>query len=484
MLPSILQSVKHAHKLVLPAILALAVQTPLSFAVDIEEPHPPIGPRVNPAPIILMHGFTGWGRDEAFGFNYFGGLTDIQTHLRERDFITFTTAAGPFSSSWDRACEIFAQIKGGRVDYGQAHAEKHGHERFGRNYTGYYPEWGNIDKKTQKPLKIHLIGHSQGGLDSRIISQLLAKGDREEIKATPPNKISPFFTGGHNWILSVTTLSTPHDGTTLANNVARLLPKHQYLTAFIGATWSALGLPAYDWKLNQWGLERGKDEEFGEFTDRVTKSRFWRTSRDSAAWDVSPEGARENNRWVNAQPNVFYFSYSSQQTDESWFSDNHTPNMGMFSMFRPLSKWMGEYTQDSDNRVIIDEKWFPNDGIVNTISMDGPKISSTDKIIEYDKKPVLGAWNHMGNLNGWDHFDYLGMFNNNFADPRPFFGKLANYLGALPSSIRRSRTTPTPMIKSVVQPVDEITSTSTPIIKPVVQPVDEITSTSTDMATF
>jgi hypothetical protein len=31
-------------------------------------------------------------------------------------------------------------IKGGRVDYGQAHAEKYGHDRYGRTYTGVMPE--------------------------------------------------------------------------------------------------------------------------------------------------------------------------------------------------------------------------------------------------------------------------------------------------------------------------------------------------------
>lgn len=27
------------------------------------------------------------------------------------------------------------------VDYGQAHAEKYGHDRYGRTYTGVMPEW-------------------------------------------------------------------------------------------------------------------------------------------------------------------------------------------------------------------------------------------------------------------------------------------------------------------------------------------------------
>ena len=32
---------------------------------------------------------------------------------------------------WDRAVELFYQIKGGTVDYGKEHSALHGHARFG-----------------------------------------------------------------------------------------------------------------------------------------------------------------------------------------------------------------------------------------------------------------------------------------------------------------------------------------------------------------
>jgi triacylglycerol lipase len=403
-------------------------------AKDIDQPHSAIGPRQNDAPIILLHGFSGWGRDEALGFNYWGGIVDVQEHLKQHDYQVFTTASGPFSSSWDRACEIFAQIKGGVVDYGKAHSDNHGHARFGKSFEGFYPEWGTVNSETKKLNKVHLIAHSQGGLDSRILVQLLNKGYLEEQHTMADNveNLSPLFRGNNDWIHSVTTLSTPHDGTTLASSVFRILPNHQQVTTYISSMWSALGLPAYDWKLSQWGLERGEEEAYDDFQLRVEDSAFWRTSRDNASWYLSPEGAREMNGWVHAQPNVFYFSYGSQQTSEGWFSNDHEPDIGMFAIFRPFAKWMGEYTQDSPNRVIIDETWFPNDGIVNTISMNGPKNNSQDRIVEYNAEPVRGVWNDMGVLQGWDHFDYLGQFNSSYSDPRPFFVKLAHYVGALP----------------------------------------------------
>jgi len=423
------------NKIALLLILLFTVLQPTRIsAVEIEEPRDSIGPRQNHAPIFLLHGFTGWGRDEAFGFNYWGGLVDIQEDLREQDYLTYTTASGPYSSSWDRTCEIYAQIKGGRVDYGKIHARNHGHTRFGRTYSGFYPEWGKVDPVTGKLNKVHLIGHSQGGIDSRILVQFLVDGHEDERINTSPENLNPLFSGNHDWVFSVTTLSAPHNGTTLASNIFRVLPNHQKLVAFFGATWSALGLPAYDWKLSQWGLERKRGESFTDFQSRIMHSRFWRSTRDNAAWTLSPEGARENNRWVKAQPGVFYFSYSSQQTHESWFSDEHKPDLGMFTAFRPLAEWMGEYTEDSPNRVQVDKSWFANDGIVNTISMNAPKIGSNDEVVEYDGIPQQGIWNHMGLFMGMDHFDYLGMFNSDFSNPRPFFRKLADYLGALPDN--------------------------------------------------
>ena len=56
----------------------------------------------------------------------------------------------PFSSNRDRACELYAQMKGTRTDYGIAHSRRHNHERYGRDFTGKAllkdengnPDWG------------------------------------------------------------------------------------------------------------------------------------------------------------------------------------------------------------------------------------------------------------------------------------------------------------------------------------------------------
>lgn len=171
----------------------------------------------NDYPLVLVHGFMGWGRDELLGFKYWGGFGDLQETLNRAGYRTYTGVVGPFASNWDRACELYAYIKGGMVDYGQAHAAAHGHARHGRTFPGLYPEWGALDDQG-RIRKIHLIGHSQGGQTVRVLTALLQRGSPAEIAAANP---SPLFQGGKSWIHSVATLATPHDGTSLAVGIDR-----------------------------------------------------------------------------------------------------------------------------------------------------------------------------------------------------------------------------------------------------------------------
>ena len=78
----------------------------------------------NNYPIFLIHGFMGWGRDELSNHYYWGGTYDLQEILREEGFIVHTLSVGPISSNWDRAIEVFYQLKGGQVDYGFYHSQK------------------------------------------------------------------------------------------------------------------------------------------------------------------------------------------------------------------------------------------------------------------------------------------------------------------------------------------------------------------------
>ena len=67
----------------------------------------------NTFPAILIHGLFGHGPDELEGLPYWTAALSVPAPLPR-----FTASVGPISSNHDRACELAAQIKGTRVDYG------------------------------------------------------------------------------------------------------------------------------------------------------------------------------------------------------------------------------------------------------------------------------------------------------------------------------------------------------------------------------
>lgn len=384
--------------------------------------------RSNHYPIVLVHGFMGWGREEVFGLKYWGGTTDYEQELTAHGYKTFTATVGPVASNWDRACELYAYIKGGTVDYGYAHSKKNGHSRYGRTYPGLYTEWGNLTT-LGKINKIHLVSHSMGGQTARTLVQLLKEGSEEERTATP-SQLSPLFEGGKSWVHGVVTIATPHDGTTLADKINTYDDFVKNLITSIAAFTGAGNQLIYDFKLDQWGLYRNSGESLIDYINRIIASDIWKNSTDLANWDLSTDGARLLNRWVKAQPDVYYLSYSTCATVSSILSDNELPHIiYMTPLLYPYGLFLGRYTRYEQGRVIIDDSWKPNDGVVNTVSQNGPKTWSSDEIIEYDGVMHIGKWNSMSLLDKIDHLDASGI-GVNVLSPS-WYKSLAEKLGEL-----------------------------------------------------
>ncbi|NCA67313.1 MAG: lipase [Clostridia bacterium] len=379
----------------------------------------------NKYPVVLVHGFAGWGNDEMLGYNYWGGFADVEKVMTNAGLKTYAVAVGPFSSNWDRTCELYAYIMGGTVDYGKAHSEKYGHARYGRTYPGIYKDWGKT--VGSKVNKIHLVGHSMGGQTARMLVQLLEQGSQEEKAATPEN-LSPLFKGGNSWVHSVTTIATPNDGTTMADQT-KLLELAKSLLSAVGAIAGIGNGALYDFKLDQWGLKRNANESYSKYAERVWKSPIWSNTKDFSTWDLSTDGAQELNSWVKAQPNVYYFSWATCSTHKALLSDKHLPNLSTTIVFYPTALLMGSYTRKTSNRPVIDKKWFPNDGVVNTVSQNGPKLGSKDMIVNYNGKAQSGKWNYMGLLDNTDHINSVGHLKN----VNSFYKALAVQLAAIPA---------------------------------------------------
>jgi triacylglycerol lipase len=129
-----------------------------------------------PYPVVFMHGMAGFGQLGLgpVSLTYFDGVVEDLTKSGESVFVTVVP---PFDTSAARAQALSKQID-------------------------------DILKRTGKA-KVNLVGHSQGGMDARVITspQGLGYGDR---------------------VASVTTVATPHHGSKVADAALGLL---QYLPA-------------------------------------------------------------------------------------------------------------------------------------------------------------------------------------------------------------------------------------------------------------
>ena len=100
---------------------------------------------------------------------------------------------------------------------------------------------------------------------------------------------------------------------------------------------------------------------------------------------------------VQSNQNTYYFSYSTSSSILQTNSDKHKASAKMNYYLKPISNLIGS------NPNVPNISWHENDGICNTISMDGPH---DEEIIQYNNKPVPGIWQHMGKLD-YDHHQIL-----------------------------------------------------------------------------
>jgi len=331
----------------------------------------------------------GWGEDEMAGYNYWGGKSDIVTHLRDAGYEVHEASVGPVSSNWDRAVELFYQIKGGQVNYGQSHSNEYGILQAPPNkiYPGLYPQW-NEDHP------IHIIGHSMGGQTARMLNYLLNEIiyiDQDELYPETTDLLGNVHDG---WIRSITTISAPHNGTTLSDIITKGIP---FLQDVIGLA-AVVGNDFYDFDLQQWGFEKQIDETWPSYFRRMREHQAWGT-RNMCAWDVSIEGARELNTLSPVDPNIFYFSFSTSNTRLDTVSGYHVPDKTMSLILRANARIMGRNKAYWYDGKATDSTWFENDGIVNTISQYGPTtgLDGSDPIAEYRKGELLipGQWYHI-----------------------------------------------------------------------------------------
>lgn len=357
----------------------------------------------NTYPVVLVHGFMGWGPEEMGGYRYWGGFFDLEAYLEMLGYQVFTVSIGPVSSNWERAVETYYQLKGGQVDYGKGHSEKWGvvqrpKEKF---YEGLYPEWD-----ADHP--VHIIGHSMGGQTARMLLHLLSNVFYSDSSRNVPEDSNLLGQSHHGWMTSITTIATPHNGATLSDI---RLERHPFLKYVIGIA-GLVETDFYDLDLEQWGFRREEDEPWWDYYRRMWDHPAWKTQNISA-WDVSLEGARELNTILRADPTVYYFSFVTSCTVLDSATGYHVPDENMGFILRNTGRLLGMETVEWGDGRVTDSTWFENDGVVNTVSQYGPTTgrSRPDPIVEYEpEKPLKpGRWYVFGPYR-MDHWYILGHF--------------------------------------------------------------------------
>ena len=353
--------------------------------------------------------------------------------LREQGYECYSASVGKISSEWDRCCELYAQLTGTRVDYGAAHAEKYGHERFGRTYEGkaLMEGWGDADGNGDIR-KVNLFGHSMGGPTVRMLAYLMAYGDPAEVEASGED-VSPLFTGGKaDWIFSVTTWSAPHNGTPIANIFYDKLHVG-YLLAFMG---NVLGTGPradfWDYQLEQFGLTSVKSEGIKAHINFRGISNFVR-SGDNCGYDLSIRGAREMNEWLDIVPDIYYFSVTGE-TDVKLENGKYLPSAGLTTFLKPTSLVLCMLNGKEYDGEALGEEWRPNDGMVPVISARAP---FGEPVVDYQEgaRVETGVWNFMPIIDGMSHVGYMGMDNDRYQQFYEYQMKLIEGLGIIVYSV-------------------------------------------------
>jgi len=351
-------------------------------------------------PIVFVHGLAGWGGEAGLNraIPYWGGEAGSTTkHLNAQGYECYAASVGPFSSAWDRVCELYAQLTGTRTDYGAAHAAAHGHTRYGQIHADpLVPGWD-----TER--KIHLVGHSFGGATVRLLAQLMEEGSAEERAVTPEEELSPLFGGTlAGRILSITTIAAPHNGSTIlepeVNSGAEML---SFMT---GVAHAAAELPLMDHlypaHLEQFGITYEDHRRDPRKTADALQAFI--DSADCARRDLSVDGAAALNKTIRCQPGIYYFSYAAIKT-EADAEGNHVPQKGMMPPLRNKAADMGRRHEPylTAGGMLIDDAWLPNDGQVNVISALYP---FDEPHMDFDRDRLCpGVWQVMPVIEGRDH---------------------------------------------------------------------------------
>jgi len=168
-------------------ILALGGKALAASALHAVEQAPAHPTRTSCEPIVLMHGFAGFREIQVGRWILLEYFESVRRLLNAMGYRAFAPEVAPFddplarAAQWEQAIEEIRATTGAR--------------------------------------KVHLVGHSQGGLDARVLVAPPGPPEETEIGALTGR-------GYSERVASVTTIATPHFGSYVADAIDQKIPGH------------------------------------------------------------------------------------------------------------------------------------------------------------------------------------------------------------------------------------------------------------------
>lgn len=284
--------------------------------------NPKLGP---PYPIVLAHGFFGFDDFAGAGFLFY--FYEVSERLAaEGETLVFTPEVDPFNGSDVRGAQLIVHI--------EDILSQTGHE------------------------KVNIIGHSQGGLDARVVAH-----DRPDLVA------------------SVTTVGTPHGGTVLADVVLDLISDGR-AADLIDALVRLIGIPLFDATGNE-------------------------SSAMAALWLFSEPGIAAFNAEYTDSPQVAYYSLTGRTDLHPGGIECDAPAAPDFVTDWNLTLDPVDLLLDLSEQIVDGGlgSAIPNDGLVR---VDDAKWGTFLGCVPADHLDEVGQilGDRPGLLNRWDHRDF------------------------------------------------------------------------------
>ncbi len=381
----------------------------------------------NSYPVILVPGVLGYGEETVAGkiLPYFGmTATNVSKVIKSFGMDCHTPTFGLLSGVWDRACELYAQIVGGTVDYGEAHSQKYGHARYGKTYEkAMVPDWGKISEDGN-PVKITLIAHGFGAPVARLFIELLNYGAKDELDKTSEGNVSGLFKGGNrNLVHCLVTLAGVNEGISIAQALEDKFPGAQ--RALVKAAVSLEELSLYKDYVDPYYQKHGLTVTQHELSAHYTKpeadnkkigkvkydedniARYLSKSDDNIFFDMGIDGMRKLNMKLNTAENTYYLSFTGSVTTNLMGKITlPKPSAGVTMPFAALISTFENYLPEFP---IVTPAIAENDGLVNTNSSLAPESEPVSAFRSVERCNP-GTWYQMP-VENRNHLSFIGLFN-------------------------------------------------------------------------